>query len=87
MAADAARPIGAIYGRRPRRKRNLTFLRSGATLGGNATLLGAGSNIIAGGIASRAGRQISFVTFMRYGLPITLVQLFVSAIYLWFRFL
>jgi len=31
----------------------------GATLGGNATLLGAGSNIIAGGICARAGRQIS----------------------------
>jgi len=59
----------------------------GATLGGNATLLGAGSNIIAGGIASRAGRQISFVTFMRYGIPITAVQLLVSAVYIWIRFL
>jgi len=59
----------------------------GATLGGNATLLGAGSNIIAGGIASRAGRPISFMTFMRYGIPITAVQLLVSAVYIWIRFL
>ena len=59
----------------------------GATLGGNATLLGAGSNIIAGGIASRAGRQISFMTFMRYGIPVTAVQLLVSAVYIWIRFL
>jgi Na+/H+ antiporter NhaD/arsenite permease-like protein len=61
------------------------MLRS--TAGGNATLLGAGSNIIAGAIASRAGRQIRFATFMRYGIPITAVQLLVSAIYTWVRFL
>jgi Na+/H+ antiporter NhaD/arsenite permease-like protein len=59
----------------------------GATLGGNATLLGAGSNIIAGGISARAGRQISFLTFLRYGIPVTAVQLCVSAIYIWLRFL
>jgi Na+/H+ antiporter NhaD/arsenite permease-like protein len=59
----------------------------GATLGGNATLLGAGSNIIAGGICARAGRQISFLTFLRYGIPVTAVQLAVSAIYIWLRFL
>ena len=59
----------------------------GATLGGNATLLGAGSNIIAAGICARAGRQISFLTFLRYGILITAVQLFVSAIYIWLRFL
>jgi Na+/H+ antiporter NhaD/arsenite permease-like protein len=59
----------------------------GATLGGNATLLGAGSNIIAGGICARAGRQISFLTFLRYGIPVTAVQLCVSAIYIWLRFL
>jgi Na+/H+ antiporter NhaD/arsenite permease-like protein len=59
----------------------------GATLGGNATLLGAGSNIIAGGISARAGRQISFLTFLRYGIPVTAVQLAVSAIYIWLRFL
>lgn len=59
----------------------------GATLGGNATLLGAGSNIIAGGISARAGRQISFLTFLRYGIPVTAVQLCVSALYIWLRFL
>ena len=59
----------------------------GATLGGNATLLGAGSNIIAGGICARAGRPISFLTFLRHGIPVTAVQLCVSAIYIWLRFL
>jgi Na+/H+ antiporter NhaD/arsenite permease-like protein len=57
----------------------------GATLGGNATLLGAASNIIARGICSRAGRSISFVMFLRYGVPITFVQLLVSALYVGIR--
>ena len=42
---------------------------------------------IAGGISARAGRQISFLTFLRYGIPITAVQLLVSAVYIWIRFL
>ncbi len=53
----------------------------GATLGGNATLIGASSNVVAAGICSNHGRPISFVTFMRYGIPFTLCQLAVSALY------
>jgi Na+/H+ antiporter NhaD/arsenite permease-like protein len=84
-------PPGALeagYGHIPSSVLPLFFAMCfGATLGGNATLLGAGSNIIAGGICARAGRQISFVTFLRYGIPVTAVQLCVSAIYIWLRFL
>ncbi len=53
----------------------------GATLGGNATLVGAAANIVAAGICARQGKPISFGTFLRYGLPITLVQLAASALY------
>jgi Na+/H+ antiporter NhaD/arsenite permease-like protein len=59
----------------------------GATLGGNASLLGASSNIVAGGICAQNGRPLSFVTFLRYGVPVTLVQLAVSAAYIAIRFL
>jgi Na+/H+ antiporter NhaD/arsenite permease-like protein len=38
----------------------------GATLGGNATLLGASSNIVAGGICAQNGRPLTFMTFLRY---------------------
>ena len=80
--------LEAGYGHIPSSVLPLFFaLCFGATLGGNATLLGAGSNIIAGGISARAGRQISFLTFLRYGIPVTAVQLCVSAIYIWLRFL
>jgi Na+/H+ antiporter NhaD/arsenite permease-like protein len=46
----------------------------GATLGGNATLVGA-SVIVAVGICAKEGDRVSFMRFVRYGLPITLVQL------------
>ncbi len=53
----------------------------GATLGGNATLIGASANIVAAGICAREGERVSFMRFLRLGLPITLVQLAVSAMY------
>ena len=54
----------------------------GATLGGNGTLVGASSNIVAAGIAEQHGKEISFHTFLKYGLPMMAVQLVVSAIYI-----
>lgn len=59
----------------------------GATLGGNGTLVGASSNIVAAGIAELHGRRISFQTFLRYGIPITIFQLIAAAIYVTLRFL
>lgn len=59
----------------------------GATLGGNATLVGASANIVGMGVAELHGRQISFKTFLRYGLPIAALQLGASALFLLFRFL
>ncbi|NJL49209.1 MAG: transporter [Leptolyngbyaceae cyanobacterium SM2_5_2] len=47
----------------------------GATLGGNGTLVGASSNIVAAGIAEQHGKPISFKTFLAYGLPMMAVQL------------
>jgi Na+/H+ antiporter NhaD/arsenite permease-like protein len=54
----------------------------GATLGGNGTLVGASSNIVAAGISEQHGRIISFKTFLQYGLPVMGMQLLVSAIYI-----
>lgn len=59
----------------------------GATLGGNGTLVGASSNIVAAGISEQHGRRISFQTFLHYGLPIMFLQLITSALYVLFRFL
>lgn len=59
----------------------------GATLGGNGTLVGASSNIVAAGISEQHGRRISFKTFLHYGLPTMFLQLITSALYVLFRFL
>jgi len=53
----------------------------GGTLGGNATMIGASANIVSVGICERHGDRVTFMRFMRYGLPITLVQLAVGALY------
>jgi len=52
-----------------------------ATLGGNATLIGASANVASTGICASHGRPVSFFTFMRYGVPLTLCQLVISAVY------
>ncbi len=59
----------------------------GATLGGNGTLVGASSNIVAAGISELHGRRISFKTFLHYGLPVMLLQLITAAVYVTIRFL
>jgi len=53
----------------------------GATLGGNATLIGASANIVAVGICAHAGERVSFMRLVRYGLPITLARLALGALY------
>jgi Na+/H+ antiporter NhaD/arsenite permease-like protein len=53
----------------------------GATLGGNATLIGASANIVTAGICAAEGEKLTFARFLKYGLPITLAQLTVGALY------
>jgi Na+/H+ antiporter NhaD/arsenite permease-like protein len=52
-----------------------------ATLGGNASLIGASANVVSTGICAAHGKPVSFVTFMRYGVPVTLCQLSMAALY------
>jgi Na+/H+ antiporter NhaD/arsenite permease-like protein len=54
----------------------------GATLGGNGTLIGASSNIVAAGIAEQHGKRMSFHTFLNYGLPIMFMQLITAALFI-----
>jgi Na+/H+ antiporter NhaD/arsenite permease-like protein len=53
----------------------------GGTLGGNATLIGASANVVSAGISASHGRPISFGAFARYGIPLTLCQITLSAVY------
>lgn len=53
----------------------------GGTLGGNATLIGGAANIVAAGICAGHGKPVRFAVFLKYGLPVTIVQLIISAAY------
>ncbi|RMF99867.1 MAG: hypothetical protein D6726_12270 [Nitrospirae bacterium] len=61
-------------------------LALGACLGGNGTAIGASANVIVVGMAERAGKKISFVKFMAYGMPIMILTVILSMIYVWFRY-
>ena len=62
-------------------------LALGACFGGNATLIAAAANVAAAGMAARAGRPIGFMTFLKVGLPATLVSMVLATAYIAVRYL
>ena len=61
-------------------------LALGACLGGNGSPIGASANVIVVGMAERAGHRITFVRFLAYGVPITILTVFISMVYVWLRY-
>ena len=61
-------------------------LAIGADFGGNFTLIGASANVVVAGMSERAGRKISFLRFMAYGIPVTLISLVVATPYVLLRY-
>jgi Na+/H+ antiporter NhaD/arsenite permease-like protein len=62
-------------------------LSLGACLGGNMTLVGASANVVVAGIAAGAGYPITFVRFLKYGIPVTLLTVAICTGYVWLVFL
>jgi Na+/H+ antiporter NhaD/arsenite permease-like protein len=62
-------------------------LAIGACFGGNATLIAAAANVAAAGMAARSGRPIGFMTFLKAGLPATLISMVIATAYIWLRYL
>ena len=62
-------------------------LSLGACLGGNATLIGASANVVAANISKKNGKVISFVEYLKYGVPLTAVTIVISMVYLKLRYL
>jgi len=58
----------------------------GTVLGGNLTPIGASANIVAVGIAKRAGHPVSFWDFTKRGAAVTAVSYVLSLGYLWLRY-
>ncbi len=62
-------------------------LALGSCLGGNGTLIGASANVVVAGLASKARHEIKFIDFMKVGIPVVLVSMLVSTIYIYLRYL
>ncbi|MCZ7543857.1 MAG: SLC13 family permease [Anaerolineae bacterium] len=58
----------------------------GAAMGGNGSLIGAAPNLVAAGIADRAGFSMTYRGFMRAGLPSMLLTITVGLLWLIFAF-
>ncbi|HEY7663886.1 MAG TPA: ArsB/NhaD family transporter [Xanthobacteraceae bacterium] len=61
-------------------------LSLGACLGGNGTLIGASANLTVAGIAERNGVPFRFVTYLIYGMPMMIVSVAISHLYVWWRY-
>ena len=62
-------------------------LALGACYGGNATLIAAAANVAASGMTERAGQPISFMQFLRIGVPVTLFSMVIASLYIALRYL
>jgi Na+/H+ antiporter NhaD/arsenite permease-like protein len=62
-------------------------LALGANLGGNATVVGASANVVVASMSEARGHPITFVQYLRYGVPATLATMVVATIDIWIRYL
>lgn len=76
----------AAEGHSPQGRALWWALALGADLGGNATAVGASANVVALGLATRNGTEISFWKFTRYGAIVAGLSILLAAPYLWLRY-
>lgn len=58
-------------------------LSLGACFGGNGTLIGASANVIVAGLAQREDHPISFSRFLIFSIPVMLISVLISGLYLY----
>ncbi|MBN2379876.1 ArsB/NhaD family transporter [candidate division WOR-3 bacterium] len=61
-------------------------LSLGAALGANGTFIGSAANLVVIGISNRSGHRISFGEFTKRGIPLTVISLVISSLYIWLRY-
>ena len=61
-------------------------LSVGAAMGGNSTLIGASANMVTAGIAERAGYRITYVDFLKVGMPAMILTVAVGVTWLLIQF-
>jgi Na+/H+ antiporter NhaD/arsenite permease-like protein len=62
-------------------------LSLGACLGGNGTLIGASANLTVAGLAERNGINFSFMTYTKLAMPLMIISVAISHVYIWLRYL
>jgi Na+/H+ antiporter NhaD/arsenite permease-like protein len=62
-------------------------LALGANFGGNATIVGASANVVVASMSEARGYPITFVQYLRYGIPATFATMVVATIDIWLRYL
>jgi hypothetical protein len=62
-------------------------LSLGACFGGNATIIAAAANVAAAGLTERAGKPIGFMTFLRIGVPVTMLTVVLASLYITVRYI
>jgi Na+/H+ antiporter NhaD/arsenite permease-like protein len=80
--------VGFLTRTVPGATNNVLFygLSIGSAMGGNSTLIGASANLVAAGISERAGYKITYIEFLKAGLPATVITVIVGTIWLLIRF-
>ena len=61
-------------------------LSIGSAMGGNSTLIGSSPNLVTAGISERAGYKISYMDWLKVGLPVMLITVIIGTIWLFIRF-
>jgi Na+/H+ antiporter NhaD/arsenite permease-like protein len=61
-------------------------LSIGSAMGGNSTLIGASPNLVTAGISERAGYRITYMSWLKVGLPAMLLTVAIGTIWLFIRF-
>ena len=61
-------------------------LSIGSAMGGNSTLIGASANLVTAGIAERAGYRITYIEFLKVGMPSMIITALVGTLWLFIHF-
>ena len=80
-------PLIQALGQTVDREPLIWALALGANFGGNATIVGASANVVVASMSETRGYPITFIQYLRYGIPATLATMVVATIDIYFRYL
>lgn len=86
MVVASLLPLLRVHGKSGLAKALLLGVSTAATVGGMSTIIGSPTNAIAAGSLEKAGMDISFLEWMKFGLPLSLVLTTISCLLLLFVF-